>query len=104
MAETVKKSPKKTPKKMTEFDRAKRRYNSLMTELCYEHRTIGTDLSEETENFTIKDMANECKYVHDTFYEEGHANNNLKRTDRALWQSQKDRLWRFWNKYKDIKA
>lgn len=90
--------------KTTEYDKAKKRYNALMIELGYDHRTIGTKLSEDTDGMTIKDMAKECKYWHDTFYEEGHANNGLKKEDRALWQSQKDRLWRFWNKYKDIKA
>lgn len=84
------------------YEQAKERYNKLMFSLCLEHRTIGTQYSEDTEGMTIKDMANECKYQHDTYYEEGHANHELRNEDRNTWKSEKDRLWRFWNKYKDI--
>lgn len=93
---------KKEKRPITTYDKAKKKYNELMTEMGCEHLTIGTKLSEGTEKYTILDMAQECLALHDTFYEEGHVNNNLKKEDRALWQSQKDRLWRFWNKYKDI--
>lgn len=90
-------------KKSKIYEQAKERYNKLMFSLALEYRTIGTEYSEDTENFTIQDMANECKYWHDTYYEEGHLNNALKDEDRNMWKSQKDRLWRFWNKYKDVK-
>ena len=50
---------------------------------------------------TIKDMAMECKYWHDTYYEDDHMNCMLKDEDPVLWRSQKDRLWRFYKKYKN---
>lgn len=54
---------------------ATKRYNDLMWDLCYEHNTIGTRLSENTENWNLRDMVSECQYVLDCCYEEGHANN-----------------------------
>lgn len=89
-------------KKQAIYNKAKERYNDLMMSLGREHRTIGTYYSEDTENMTIKGMARECKEEHDTYYEWGHMNYDLKEVDRAAWQSEKDRLWRFWNKYKDV--
>ena len=53
---------------------ATKRYNDLMWDLCYEHNTIGTRLSEDTENWGLRDMVSECQYVLDCCYEEGHAN------------------------------
>ena len=47
-------------------------------------------------------MAEICKEQHDTYYENGHMNCELRKEDRNMWKSEKDRLWRFWNKYKDI--
>ena len=52
-----------------------KRYNNLMDSMGYEHNTIGTILSENTENWNLRDMVSECAYVLETFYEEGHANN-----------------------------
>ncbi len=54
---------------------ATKRYNDLMWSLCYEHNTIGTRLSENTENWNLRDMVSECQYVLDCCYEEGNANN-----------------------------
>lgn len=54
---------------------ATKRYNDLMESLGYEHNTIGTELSENTENWNLRDMVAECDYTLSTFYEEGHANN-----------------------------
>lgn len=47
-----------------------------MNDLCYEHNTIGERLSENTENWNLRDMVAECDYVLGTFYEDGHANND----------------------------
>ena len=52
-----------------------RQYNALMNSLCYEHNTIGTSLSENTENWNLRDMVSECQYVLDCCYEEGNVNN-----------------------------
>ena len=51
------------------------RYNGIMYSLCYEHNTIGTSLSEDTENWNLRDMVSECQYCLDCCYEDGHANN-----------------------------
>jgi len=62
---------------MTELNikKATEQYNNLMWDLCYEHNTIGTRLSENTENWNLRDMVSECQYALDCCYEEGHANN-----------------------------
>lgn len=52
-----------------------KRYNDLMCDLCYEHNTIGMKLSEDTDNWNLRDMVSECQYTLETFYEEGHTNN-----------------------------
>lgn len=87
-------------KQRLEYEKVKERYNKLMFSLALEYRTVGTNYSEETENFTIEDMANECKYWHDTYLEDGHLNCELQKEDPVKWRSEKDRLWRFWNTWK----
>ncbi len=49
-----------------------KKYNELMYMLCCEHNTIGTKLSERTEEWNLRDMVSECQYQLDCYYEEGH--------------------------------
>lgn len=49
-----------------------KKYNDLMYMLCCEHNTIGTKLSERTEEWNLRDMVSECQYQLDCYYEEGH--------------------------------
>ena len=49
-----------------------KKYNELMCMLCCEHNTIGTRLSERTEEWNLRDMVSECQYQLDCYYEEGH--------------------------------
>lgn len=49
-------------------------YNNIMYKLGYEHNTIGTRFSEDTEDWNLRDMLAECDYVLDTYSESGHAN------------------------------
>lgn len=88
------------------FEKACRKYNEIMMTLCYEYDTIGTDYSENTENWTLRDMVAECEYILSTYYENGHSNYEMKREDRKQWISETGKLKRFiahWEPYiKDI--
>lgn len=58
------------------FEEAKKRYNDMMYDFCLEHLTIGDDrLSENTDNWNLRDMVSECQYQLDVCYEDGNANN-----------------------------
>lgn len=76
-----------------------RRYNRIMNDNCYEHLTIGESLSEETENWNLRDMVAEVDYVLGTFYEEGHANNEWKSDDYQRWYREVSRMRRFVRSY-----
>lgn len=88
--------------------KAIKRYNKLMEYLGYEHNTIGTWLSEDTEGWNLRDMVAECDYTLSTYYENGHANYDLKSECYKRWISDVGRLKRFINAYepyiKDIKC
>lgn len=75
-----------------------------MESLCYEHLTIGTTLSEGTENWNIRDMVAECDYVLSCYYEDGHCNGDMRYSDneseRKTWRSETGRLKRFIEAYK----
>jgi hypothetical protein len=87
---------------MSDFEKAKKRYNKIMNELCYEHLTIGTSLSEGTEEYGMKEMVYECEYLLSTYYEGGHSNNELKDDDYQTWLSNTRRLKTFINKWKEF--
>lgn len=79
-----------------------KRYNKLMSDLCYEHNTIGESYSEGTEDWNLRDMVAECDYILSTFYEDGHSNESLRWEDadgRREWQSYVGRLTRFINRF-----
>ena len=88
--------------------RAMVKYNDIMFECCHEHRTIGTSLSENTsgnpanENnrlYTLRDMVAECDYVLSTYFEYGHCNEEMRRSEdpeeRKVWKSEVGKLQRF---------
>lgn len=84
---------------------AVKRYNELMNDLCREHCTIGEQLSEGTENWTLRDMVAECDYELSTYYEDGHMNGDLRYGDsdeRKAWKSETGRLKRFIDKYAPV--
>ena len=81
------------------IEKAIKRYNGIMIANGYEHNTIGTGLSENTDNWNIRDMVAEADYVLSTFYENGHANNELKYEDPTEWRSIVGRLQRFITAY-----
>lgn len=50
-----------------------KKYNELMYYLGLGFNTIGTDESEETENWGIREMVDECEYQLGMYYEKGTA-------------------------------
>ncbi len=101
---------------MTVFEKAKKEYNSIMFSICCEFATIGTDYSEGTENWTIRDMVQEASYHLECCYEDGNANADgryisrymeMYNTDREEaeyahneWLTKTRRLRAFINRYK----
>lgn len=85
--------------KTLDIKKAIKRYNGIMNDLAYEHNTIGTKLSENTENWNIRDMVAECDYVLSTYYEDGHINGDMRYSDnleeRKMWKNETGRLKRF---------
>lgn len=100
------------------FKEAKARYNDLMERFGLEFLTIGTDFSENTEGWNIRDMVSECQYQLDVCYEEGNANSDGRYIEQYMdmygsdekeaeyvhkeWLSKTRRLRNFIKKYKDI--
>lgn len=89
--------------KKFDFDKAVNRYNAIMMTVCYEHSTIGTNYSEGTEDWNIRDMVAECDYVLSTYYEVGHCNEELRHSEeqdeRKVWYSETGKLSRFIKAY-----
>ena len=77
------------------------RYNKLMMELGYEHCTIATYLSENTDNWNLRDMVAEADYWLSTFYDANHLNYILKYYNVKMWRSFVGKLQRFISRYKD---
>ena len=80
-----------------------RRYNDLMERLGYEHSTIGTKYSEDTEAWNLRDMVAEADYTLSCYYEEGHCNEEMRHSfyeeERKMWRSEVGRLKRFIEAY-----
>ena len=84
------------------METALKRYNNIMYMLAYEHNTIGTNYSEDTENWNLRDMVAECDYVLSTFYESGHCNCDMRyesEEGRKEWTREVGILKRFINTY-----
>ena len=83
-------------------ENAIKRYNRIMNSICREHLTIGERLSEDTEDWNLRDMVSECQYQLDTYYECGHCNEDMRRgdeDDRKAWRSETGMLSRFIKAY-----
>ena len=79
-----------------------KRYNDIMYTCCYEHSTIGTIYSENTENWNLRDMVAEADYLLSCYYEEGHCrcdNRHLSKEDYKIWVSETGMLKRFIKAY-----
>ncbi|MBD5534537.1 MAG: hypothetical protein HDQ99_02535 [Lachnospiraceae bacterium] len=81
-----------------------KRYNDIMEKLGYEHNTINTRFSENTEGWNIRDMVAECDYTLSCYYESGHCNNDMRYSsepeERKAWRSETGILKRFIEAYK----
>ncbi len=79
------------------------RYNGIMNSIGYEHNTIGTNLSECTDRWNLRDMVAEADYVLSTYYEDGHCNGDMRYSEyedeRKMWRSETGRLKRFIKAY-----
>lgn len=53
---------------------AKKRYNSMMNDFGMEYLTIGTNYSQDTDNWNLRDMVSECQYQLNVCYEDDNAN------------------------------
>lgn len=62
----------KVVKKMPKIESVIKRYNKLMSDLCVDHLTIGTRLSQDTDGWGIKEMVKEAKNQLADFYNPGH--------------------------------
>ena len=88
---------------------AVRQYNNIMFAICHEHLTIGTDYSEGTENWNLRDMVSEMQYTLDlwndpgsTAYDDAHDNTQPPNKPwYKNWLNEKARMKRFIAKYKD---
>lgn len=85
------------------FEAAVKRYNSIMEHIGYEHLTIGTSYSEETDDWNLRDMVAEMDYVYSTYFEDGHCNGDMRHSDepkeRKMWRNETARIKRFIEKY-----
>lgn len=88
--------------KHLDMKKAIARYNDIMTCIGYDHVTIGTSLSENTDGWNIRDMVAECDYWLSTYYEGGHCNEEMRHDEYYLkiWRSETGKLKRFINAYK----
>ena len=82
-----KKGLKVMGKKQYTFEKAVKRWNDLMFDLCREYCTIGTNYSENTDDWNISNANAELRDSDDEY-------------ERKMWRSEVGRLTRFINYYK----
>lgn len=82
-------------KRSRNYESAKKKYNEIMFCICHEFATIGTDFSEDTDGWNIRDMVAEADYCLSCYYESGHADNEMKYEDYKRWVSETGKLKRF---------
>ena len=89
--------------KTLNMETAIKRYNGIMGDIGYEHNQIGTRLSENTDNWNLRDMVAECDYALSCYYEEGHVNGDMRYSEdpeeRKIWRSETGKLERFIKAY-----
>lgn len=67
--------------KVIDLKKATAEYNDLMEDYCWEHVTIGTRYSEDTDGWNLRDMVSEVQYHYDTCYEDGNCNSEGRYPD-----------------------
>lgn len=89
----------------------KTQYNNLMYDIAFEHNTIGTQLSENTNGWNLRDAVSETAYTLELwqdpdsiFYADAHEEYYGDRQElirqRKMWTREIARMKRFINKYK----
>lgn len=89
-------------KKMLDMQKVTKRYNDLMYSVGYEHATIDTRFSENTEGWNLRDMVAECAYILSCYTEPGHCRYEDRLIDKEnykIWLSEKGMLERFVNRF-----
>lgn len=84
------------------MEKALKRYNDIMYDVGYEHSTIGTRFSENTENWNLRDMVAEADYLLKCYYETGHCRCDdrfLGEEEYKIWVSETGKLKRFIKTY-----
>lgn len=85
------------------MESALKRYNNLMYSLGYEHSSIKCTLSENTNEWNLRDMVAECDFILSTYYEVGHCNEEMRHSynddERKMWRSDVGKLSRFIKAY-----
>ena len=96
--------------KKVNMETAIKRYNGIMETLGREHVTIGTRLSEGTENWNLRDMVSEMQYQLDFWnepgtvpYDDAHDDSQPLCNGRKLWYAnwvkEKKQMERFIDNY-----
>lgn len=89
----------------TNETKAKNRYNKIMFELGNEHRTIGTEYSENTNDWGIAEMIKECEYQLEMHLSDGTSYSDMRYDDdpenRKQWKREVGKLSRFIKAYQD---
>lgn len=92
--------------KILNIESAIKRYNCIMEVVGYEHRTINTNFSENTEGWNIRDMVAECDYILSCYFENGNCRSEMRYSDdleeRKIWKSETGKLKRFIEAYKSF--
>lgn len=86
----------------------KKQYNNLMMDIGFEHNTIGTEFSENTDDWNLRDAVSETAYTLEIFqdpdsifYADAHYEFQPHRQWYARWYREIGRMKRFINKWKD---
>ena len=85
--------------KKLNMERAIERYNDIMEYIGCEFNQVGTNFSESTVDWNLRDMVAEADYYLGLYYEEGNVRNETKEYDYSLWVSEKGKLERFIKAY-----
>lgn len=100
-----------------EFKQAVKTYNAIMFSVCLEHATIGTNFSENTDGWNLRDLVSEMQYqldmwtdpdcmswqdAHDPIQPVDVINGRSRKRWLYEWSKSKARMERFINKYKPL--
>ncbi len=81
-----------------------KRYNKLMFSIAREHVSIGTEFSEDTEDWNLRDLVSEAQFQYDNYFEGGTVQcaallGEYGPEDKAAARAEMMRLKRFVDNY-----